>query len=69
MDPIPRGTGAFLVGGCLAALLTVSCTHTVEVKAPEEPITINLNINLQADVRVRLEEQAQEDISENPGLF
>jgi len=59
----------FPAAACLAALLAVGCTHTVEVKSPEEPITINLNINLQADVRVRLEEQAQQDISDNPELF
>lgn len=69
MNPFSRATAALLGAICLVASLAVSCTHTVEVKSPEEPITINLNINLQADVRVRLEEQAQEDISENPELF
>lgn len=39
-----------------------SCSPTVEVKAPQEPITINLNIKLDADVRLRIEEKAKEDV-------
>jgi len=44
-----------------------ACTPTVAVEAPKEPITINLNIK--ADVRVRIEEAAESDISENPDIF
>lgn len=55
---------------CLLALLLVAaCTPTVRMEAPREPITINLNVQLDADVRVRLEEQAQEDIERNPDIF
>ncbi|WP_343560609.1 YnbE family lipoprotein [Kiloniella sp. b19] len=53
-------SGLIVVGGC---------TPTVQVQAPQEPITINLNIKLDADVRVRLEEQAREDIDSNPDIF
>ncbi len=52
-----------------ALLAAVGCTPTVKVEAPQEPITINLNIKLDADVRVRLEEQAREDIEENEDIF
>ena len=55
----------------LAAALfaAAGCTPTVKVEAPQEPITINLNIKLDADVRVRLEEQAREDIEDNEDIF
>jgi hypothetical protein len=43
-------------------LLAVSCSPTVRVEAPKEPITINLNIKLDADVRLRVEEKAKEDV-------
>ena len=46
-----------------------ACQPSVQVKAPEKPITINLNVNLDAEVRVKLEEQAEEDIQENPDIF
>jgi hypothetical protein len=49
--------------------LAAACTPTLRVEAPREPITINLNVRLDADVRVRLEERAREDIQANPGIF
>lgn len=51
------------------ALIATGCTPTVQVAVPKEPITINLNIKLDAEVRVKLEESAQKDIKSNPGLF
>lgn len=61
----------YLTAGAFAALVSalVACQPTVAVKAPEEPITINLNIKLDAEVRVKLEEKAEEDIQENPDIF
>jgi hypothetical protein len=49
--------------------LALACTPTVRVEGPREPITINLNIKLDADVRVKLEERAQKDIEKNPDIF
>ena len=43
-----------------------ACEPTVRVEAPKEPITINLNIKLDADVRLRVEEKAKEDVSSQP---
>lgn len=44
----------------------VGCTPTVKVEPPTEPITINLNIRLDADVRLRVEEEAKKDVSTQP---
>lgn len=52
----------------LAAAVIVSCTPTVQLKTPKEPITINLNIKLDADVRLRIEEEAKKDV-ENKSIF
>ncbi|MEK6596485.1 MAG: YnbE family lipoprotein [Pseudomonadota bacterium] len=46
-----------------------ACAPTVKVETPQEPITINLNIRLDADIRVKLEEEAKKDIAANPGIF
>ena len=57
---------------CFAAFACVTlfaCQPTVRVEAPKEPITINLNIKIDAEVRVKLEERAKEDIEANPGVF
>jgi len=46
-----------------------ACAPTVKLESPKEPITINLNIKLDADIRVKLEEEAKKDIAANPGIF
>ena len=65
-DPARAASAAWLAPLALATAVA-ACQPTVKVEAPKEPITINLNI--QADVRVRLEETAKEDIAANPGVF
>ena len=47
----------------------LGCTPKVAVEVPDKPITINLNIKLDADVRIRLEETAKQDIKANPNIF
>ena len=59
--------GSLRTAGVLLGLgLVVSCTPTVQLEAPREPITINLNVKLDADVRLRLIKEAQEDVQANP---
>ncbi|MBC7636545.1 MAG: YnbE family lipoprotein [Acetobacteraceae bacterium] len=53
-----------VVALCLGSL--VSCSPTVTLQAPSEPITINLNIKLDADVRLRVEEKAKQDVATKP---
>ena len=55
--------------GILLCFALSACTPTVEVQAPKEPITINLNVKLDAEVRVKVEEQATKDIQSNPDIF
>ncbi|HLZ66895.1 MAG TPA: YnbE family lipoprotein [Aliidongia sp.] len=47
-------------------LLAASCSPVVRVEAPKDPITINLNIKLDADLRLRVEEKAKEDVKTQP---
>jgi len=53
----------------LCAFVLGACSPTVKVETPREPITINLNIKLDAEVRVKLEDAAKSDIKSNPDLF
>ena len=64
-----RNTAQTLPVLLITALAAGGCQPTVRVEAPQEPITINLNVKLDADVRVKLEEQAQEDIDKNDDIF
>lgn len=66
-QPVGRRTARGLVA--VALVLAAGCQPRVQLEAPREPITINLNIKLDADVRVRLEEKARDDIRSNPTIF
>ncbi len=61
--PLPALIG--WAGIVLIAALA-ACQPTVKVEVPREPITINLNIKLDADVRLRIEEEAEQDVENNP---
>lgn len=52
-----------------AAIVLAACEPTVRIEAPKEPITINLNVKIEAEIRIKLEEQAAEDIKNAPDLF
>ena len=54
---------------CASALLLGACTPTVKVEAPDKPIEINLNVKVQQDVRVRVDKDLENEISQNPELF
>ncbi len=58
-----------LPGMLLIAGLGAACEPTVRIEAPREPITINLNIKIEADVLVRVEDRAKDDIAANPDIF
>ncbi len=62
LDTCRRRTAATIFG----CFILAACTPTVRIEAPREPITINLNIKLDADVRLRIEEKAEEDVRTNP---
>jgi hypothetical protein len=57
-----------LIPPLLATLLIAiaGCSPTVRLQAPKEPITINVNIKLDADVRLRVEEKAKQDVGTKP---
>jgi hypothetical protein len=48
------------------AVLLAGC---IQVKAPDKPIEINLNVNIKQEVVVRLEKDVQDLIKSNPGVF
>ena len=52
---------------CYSATL-IGCTPTVKV-ATDEPITINLNINIQHEIRVKVERELDDLFSDDSELF
>jgi hypothetical protein len=51
------------------ALGAVALNGCVQVRAPDKPIEINLNINIRQEVVVRLQQDVRELIKNNPGVF
>ena len=52
-----------------AAALAVSVAGCVTVNAPDEPIVIELNVNITQEVIYRLAQDAGNTIEETPGIF
>lgn len=57
-----------ILGVCMLATLAVGCTPTVQMAAPKEPITVNLNIKIQHEIFVKVDKDVEELFSEK-GLF
>jgi len=53
----------------LASFTVVACSPTVKVEAPDKPITINLNVKIQHEIRVKVEKELDNVLSEDSGLF
>ena len=53
----------------IALACAAACTPTVKVEAPKEPITINLNVKIDQEVRYRLDKDLEDAIAANPDLF
>lgn len=45
------------------------CTPRVEIAPSDKPITINLNIKIDHEIRVKIEKELKEVLSEKSGLF
>jgi hypothetical protein len=58
-------------GWAVPALLLVcsGCTPRVEVEAPDKPITINLNVKIDHEIRVKVDKELDQVLSSKSGLF
>jgi len=69
----PRTHLVFLnLGTILVFLATVvlgSCTPRVEVAVPDKPITINLNVKIDHEIRVKVEKDLDNVFTDKSGLF
>ncbi len=57
---------AKLAAGIAVAVPLTSC---ITVKAPDKPIDVNLNIDIKQEVLVRLQQDVQQLIKQNPQAF
>ena len=52
-----------------ALLIILASTGCINIKAPDKPIEINLNVNIKQEVIVKLQKDADDFITSNPELF
>lgn len=52
-----------------ALLIVLASTGCINIKAPDKPIEINLNVNIKQEVIVKLQKDADDFITSNPELF
>lgn len=59
--------------GCLVVFgitaLSVGCTPRVEVAPSDKPITINLNVKIDHEIRVKVDKDLEQVMSRESGLF
>lgn len=57
----------------LTALLVLpviaACTPTVKVEAPDKPIEINMNVNIEHRVKVEIDRDVQQAMKNNKDIF
>jgi len=53
----------------LASMVLLNCSPTVKVEAPDEPITINLNVKIEHEIRVKVDKELEDVFSDDSGLF
>ncbi len=53
----------------LLLLAAAALTGCIQLRAPDKPIEITLNVNIRQEVVVRLEKDVQDLIKKNPGIF
>ncbi|AWW75042.1 YnbE family lipoprotein [Erythrobacter sp. KY5] len=58
-----------IFGTGLAVSGALALSGCINVSAPEEPIVIELNVNIRAEVLYRLAEDASNTIEENADIF
>lgn len=51
------------------AFYLLGCSPSVRLEAPEKPIEINMNVKIEHEIRLKVEKDVDELISNQKGLF
>ena len=62
-----KNTGKLILP--LVVIGVIACSPTVKVEAPDKPITINLNVKIEHEVRVKIEKDVENLLKNDDGLF
>ena len=62
-------TGLFSIIAVILLAGASACTPTVKVETPDKPITINLNVNISHEIRVKVDKDLENTFDENSAIF
>ncbi len=60
---------SMLIAVAALYLAAAGCTPKVQVEPPDKPITINLNVKIEHEIRVKVEKELDDVLSKDSGLF
>ncbi|MDZ7278355.1 YnbE family lipoprotein [Pantoea eucrina] len=52
-----------------AGLLLLGCVPRIEVAAPKEPITINMNVKIEHEIHIKVDKDVEALLKDQSGLF
>ncbi len=52
-----------------AGLALAACQPSIQLKAPDKPIVINLNIKIEREVRIKIEREVEDLLRDRKDLF
>jgi len=55
--------------GLLASSLLHGCTPRIEVAAPKEPITINMNVKIEHEIHIKVDKDVESLLKSRSDLF
>jgi len=59
-----------LLTGCLTAILfIIGCTPRIEVAAPKEPITINMNVKIEHEILIKMDKDVETLLKNRSDVF
>lgn len=58
-----------LIAVLATSVVLLACTPTVKVEAPDKPITINLNVKIEHEIRIKVDRELDTLFDEDNGLF
>lgn len=58
-----------ILTGLLVLPVIAACTPTVKVEAPDKPIEINMNVNIEQRVRVQIDRDVEQVMKNNKEIF
>ncbi len=63
-----RAAGPSSAAAALAVALA-ACQPTVKVEAPDKPIVINMNVKIEQEVRIKLDREVDQLLTDKSELF